>query len=80
MFDHEMRDAAERVLHACRKRGLKLVTAELEGKDLDDVFEYPTAETLTIYIWNKLAPFFPLHSVEVREKPHSRAVYFGEGK
>ena len=21
MFDHEMRDAAERVLHACRKRG-----------------------------------------------------------
>ena len=28
MFDHEMRDAAERVLHACRRRGLKLVTAE----------------------------------------------------
>jgi nicotinamide-nucleotide amidase len=28
MFDHEMRDAAERVLHGCRKRGLKLVTAE----------------------------------------------------
>jgi nicotinamide-nucleotide amidase len=28
MFDHEMRDAAERVLHACRKRGLKVVTAE----------------------------------------------------
>ena len=28
MFDHEMRDAAERVLHACRKRGLKLATAE----------------------------------------------------
>ena len=28
MFDHEMRDMAERVLHACRKRGLKLVTAE----------------------------------------------------
>lgn len=28
MFDHEMRDAAERVLHACRKRGFKVVTAE----------------------------------------------------
>ena len=28
MFDHEMRDAAERVLHACRKRGLKVVTAK----------------------------------------------------
>ncbi|MFZ5783916.1 MAG: CinA family protein [Pseudomonadota bacterium] len=28
MFDHEMRDAAERVLHSCRKRGLKIATAE----------------------------------------------------
>jgi len=28
MFDHEMRDAAERVLLACRQRRLKVVTAE----------------------------------------------------
>ena len=28
MFDHEMRDAAERVLFACRKSGLKVATAE----------------------------------------------------
>ncbi len=28
MFDHEIRDAAERVLVSCRKRGLKVVTAE----------------------------------------------------
>lgn len=28
MFDHEMREAAERVLLACRKSKLKLVTAE----------------------------------------------------
>ncbi len=28
MFDHEMRDAAERVLLGCRKRGLKIATAE----------------------------------------------------
>lgn len=28
MFDHELREAAERVLHACRHRGLKVVTAE----------------------------------------------------
>lgn len=28
MFDHEMRDAAERVLFTCRKRGFKVVTAE----------------------------------------------------
>ena len=28
MFDHELRDAAERVLNACRHRGLKVATAE----------------------------------------------------
>jgi nicotinamide-nucleotide amidase len=28
MFDHELRDAAEHLLHACRQRKLKLVTAE----------------------------------------------------
>ncbi len=28
MFDHEMRDAAERVLFTCRKHGFKVVTAE----------------------------------------------------
>ncbi|MBX9945422.1 MAG: CinA family protein [Reyranella sp.] len=28
MFDHEVREAAERVLHACRQRGLKVATAE----------------------------------------------------
>ena len=28
MFDHELREAAERVLHACRQRKLKVVTAE----------------------------------------------------
>jgi nicotinamide-nucleotide amidase len=28
MFDHEIRDAAERVLMSCRKAGLKVVTAE----------------------------------------------------
>src|SRR5215472_13144249 len=28
MFDHELRDAAERVLNGCRQRGLKVATAE----------------------------------------------------
>ncbi len=28
MFDHELRDAAERLLHACRYRKLKVATAE----------------------------------------------------
>jgi len=65
---------------AVKRLFMKLVSEELEGKDLDGVFEYPTAENLSRWIWDRLKPFFPLHSVEVREKPHSAAIYFGEGK
>ena len=63
---------------AVKRLFLRLVTAELEGKDLDTIFEYPTAENLSKWIWSRLAAFFPLHSVEVREKPHSSAIYFGK--
>ncbi len=63
---------------AVKRLFLRLVAQELEGKDLDSVFEYPTAENLSVFIWNQLAPFFPLHSIEVREKPHSSAIYYGK--
>ncbi len=63
---------------AVKRLFLRLVTAELEGRNLDALFEFPTAENLSKWIWAKLAPFFPLHSVEVREKPHSSAIYFGK--
>lgn len=56
----------------------KLVRKEFEGKDLDTLFEFPTAEVLARDIWNKLVPLFPLHSITVKEKPHSTAVYYGE--
>jgi 6-pyruvoyltetrahydropterin/6-carboxytetrahydropterin synthase len=49
----------------------------LDERDLDELFEYPTSEVLAIWIWDRLAPFFPLHSIEVREKAHSVAVYHG---
>jgi 6-pyruvoyltetrahydropterin/6-carboxytetrahydropterin synthase len=56
----------------------RLIVRELHERNLDDLFEYATSENLSIWIWNRLEPFFPLYSVEVREKPHSKAVYFGE--
>jgi 6-pyruvoyltetrahydropterin/6-carboxytetrahydropterin synthase len=55
----------------------RLIASRLEGRNLDDLFEFATSENLAAWVWNKLDPFFPLHSVEVREKPHSCAVYFG---
>lgn len=55
----------------------RLVTKELSGVNLDTIFEFATSENLAAWIWKKLDPFFPLYSIEVREKPHSSAVYFG---
>lgn len=55
----------------------KLVSQRLEGRNLDDFFEFATSENLAVWIWEQLDTFFPLYSVEVREKPHSSAVYFG---
>ncbi|MGE3759365.1 MAG: 6-pyruvoyl tetrahydropterin synthase family protein [Pseudobdellovibrionaceae bacterium] len=55
----------------------RVVAQRLEGANLDEVFEYPTAENLAVWIWNAMTTYYPLHSVEVYEKPHSRAVYFG---
>lgn len=55
----------------------RLVGNQLEGSDLDARFEFPTSENLAKWIWDELAAFFPLYSIEVREKPHSSCVYFG---
>ncbi|MBI4403285.1 MAG: 6-carboxytetrahydropterin synthase [Deltaproteobacteria bacterium] len=57
------------------KRLFLRAIAELEGKNLDTIFEYPTSENLAVWIGERLAPFFPLHLVEVREKPHSRVIF-----
>jgi len=62
---------------AVKRIFLRVVAAELEGRDLDSIFEYPTSENIARWVWERMEPFFPLHSVEVREKPHSSAVYFG---
>lgn len=56
----------------------RVVGSELEGRDLDTVFDYPTAENLARWIWQKMGVFFPLVEVQVNEKPHSAAIYRGE--
>ena len=62
---------------AVKRTFRRVVAGELEGTDLDDRFEYPTSENLARWVWDTMIPFFPLHCVEVREKPHSAATYFG---
>jgi len=66
----------------CDFRALKrifkrVIGTQVEGRNLDMLFEFPTSENLAKWIWNKLDAFFPLHSIEIREKPHSRAIYYG---
>lgn len=58
----------------------RLIAQELSGINLDTRFEFATSENLAIWIWGKLDKFFPLYAIEVREKPHSSAVYFGPEK
>jgi 6-pyruvoyltetrahydropterin/6-carboxytetrahydropterin synthase len=58
----------------------RLVVRDLEEKNLDELFEFPTAENLVHWIWVRLAPFFPLHSLELREKAHSSVLYLGPGE
>lgn len=55
----------------------RVVALRLEGSDLDSLLEFPTSENLAEWIWKELDDFFPLHSIELREKPHSAVVYFG---
>lgn len=55
----------------------RTIVSELEGADLDSLFEYPTSENLARWIWTKLEMFFPLYAIEVREKPHSTVTYYG---
>lgn len=55
----------------------RVVATRLEGSDLDSLLEFPTSENLARWIWTELEPFFPLHSIELREKPHSAVVYLG---
>lgn len=62
---------------AVKRLFLRLIVKELDKKNLDLLFEYPTAEVLSKWIWERLQLFLPLKSIEVREKPHSSVVYSG---
>lgn len=64
---------------AVKRTFRRIVARRLEGADLDQLFPYPTAEALAMYVWEAMEKFYPLYAVEVREKPHSTALYFGPG-
>lgn len=55
----------------------RVVGSQLQESNLDLLFEYPTSENLAKWIWEQLKVFYPLCFIEVREKPHSKAVYQG---
>ena len=78
-MDQELNEEGFVVDYRAVKRTFnRLIGRQLAEKNLDEIFEYPTSENLAKWIWEKLDPFYPLKSIEVREKPHSKALYCGE--
>lgn len=55
----------------------RVVKQKLHEKNLDLFFEFPTSENLAKWIWEELHFFYALSFIEVREKPHSKAIYLG---
>jgi 6-pyruvoyltetrahydropterin/6-carboxytetrahydropterin synthase len=77
-----MRGQANEEGFVCDFRAVKRIFNRVVGKrlherNLDEIFEYPTAENVAVWVWERLIPFFPLYSITVREKAHSSATYFG---
>lgn len=55
----------------------RVIKQRVQEANLDLMFEFPTSENLAKWIWGELRTFYPLSFVEVREKPHSKAIYQG---
>ncbi len=55
----------------------RVIQVEIENKNLDELFEFPTSETLSLWIWQKMSLFLPLYSLEIWEKPTAKTMYFG---
>jgi 6-pyruvoyltetrahydropterin/6-carboxytetrahydropterin synthase len=52
-----------------------------DHRNLNEFMENPTAETIVVQIWEKLAGFVPgLVEIELWEMPDSSVVYRGEGR
>jgi 6-pyruvoyltetrahydropterin/6-carboxytetrahydropterin synthase len=56
----------------------RVIKSKIHEQNLELMFEYPTSENLAKWIWGELKVFYPLSFIEVREKPHSKAIYRGE--
>ena len=53
------------------------ILSRLHGANLDDLFSYPTAENIAVWVWKEMAFFFPLSKVEIREKPYAWVEFSG---
>ena len=57
------------------------VIEQLDGKNLNDLLENPTAEELSAWVWEQVAPHYPiLYAVRLWETPSFSIVYRGPGR
>lgn len=56
----------------------KLVLDLLDHKYLNDIISQPSAENITVWIWNQLEKKLPIYEIKLWETPSSYVTYQGE--
>lgn len=54
------------------------VLDKLDHKFINDVIKQPSAENISVWIWNQLQEDMPLYEIKLWETPTSFAVYSGK--
>ena len=61
--------------------------SQIVKKEIIDVLDHnyinrklkqPTAENISVWIWNKLIKYFKIYKIELRETPDSYVTYYGK--
>jgi len=64
------------------RRAVEQVLSKIDHRDLNELFEYPTAEALATWLYREIAGMLPssvrLHSVKVQEGGEGWVEYTGE--
>lgn len=68
-------EPAEMIDFGILKAGLREVLGELDHSYLNDKFEVPTCEEISVWIYNRLIVKYDVKSVEVSEGENTSATY-----
>lgn len=55
-----------------------MILDQLDHRFLNDIIEQPSAENISVWIWNELKEKLPLYEIKLWETPTSYVIYHGE--